>query len=239
MATREDYLSLVRSLVWSGEFDEGDVAVHIRHHRGEVEAVDKVWLLKLIRTEFELKRTAEETWPKVTDFDRLDRAFTLLEAQGVIALHRAGYTQSDGHEEVNDAYNEAGGKRSEYKGYCFYTEQDQESTLDRSDLYIAFGDLSGNDSKGVKVGQMLHAALEREGFSVEWDGTFKTRLIVNGFLWQRLRGASQAPFAEDGGTDCQEIGRQKKRRRVGTAIALFQHFVERRFQNFHGQEFFR
>ena len=185
VSTQEDILSCVRSLVWSGEYDEEEVALYIRDHFGQLDEVDRGWLLKVILSEFESKRNAEENWPKVTDFDRLDRAFTLLEAQGIIALHRAGYTQSDGHEEVDDAYNEAGGKRSEYKGYCFYTEQDQEGTLDRSDLYIAFGHLSGNDAKGVKVGQMLRAALEREGFSVEWDGTSKTRLIVKGFLWQR------------------------------------------------------
>lgn len=31
----------------------------------------------------------------------------------------------------------------------------------------------------------LPAALEREGFTVEWDGTIKTRLFVKGFRWQR------------------------------------------------------
>jgi hypothetical protein len=185
MATREDILSRLQSLVWAGEFDEGDVALYIRDHYGELDEAGKGWLLEVIRSEFESKRKAEEAWPKVTDFDRLDRAFTLLEAQGVIALHRAGYTQSDGHEEVEDAYNEAGGKSSEYKAYCFYTEQDQEHTLGGGDLYIAFGHLSGNDAKGVKVGKMLRAALEREGFRVEWDGTFKTRLIVKEFLWRR------------------------------------------------------
>jgi hypothetical protein len=185
MATQEDMLSCVRSLVWSGGFDEEEVAFYIKDHFGELYQAGKSWLLKAIRSEFESKRKTEETWPKVTDFDRLDRAFTLLEAQGVIALHRAGYTQSDGHEEVEDAYNEAGGKRSEYKGYCFYTEQDQEGALDGSGLYIAFGHFSGIDAKGVKVGQMLRAALEREGFNVEWDGTIKARLFVKGFHWQR------------------------------------------------------
>ncbi len=185
VATREDYLALVKSLVWSGQYDEGDIAEHIRFHWGEVKDVDKLWLLELIRTEFKSKQAAEKSWPKVTDFERLDRAFTLLESQGVIALHRAGYTQSDGHEEVDEAYNEAGGKRSEYKGYCFYTEQDQEATLNRGDLYIAFGELSGDKPRGVKIGQKLRAALEREGFVVDWDGSFERRLIVKSFLWQR------------------------------------------------------
>lgn len=185
MASREDILSCVKSLVWSGEFDAGDVAIYVRDHFGRLDEVDKGWLLDIIQGEVESKRKAEATWPKVTDFDRLDRAFTLLDAQGVIALHRAGYTQSDGFEDVEDAYHEAGGIRSEYKGYCFYTEQDQEGALDGSGMYIAFGHFSGMDAKGVKVGEMLRAALEHEGFNVEWDGTFKARLFVKGFHWQR------------------------------------------------------
>jgi hypothetical protein len=180
--TQEDILSRVRSLVWSGEYDEQEVALQIKDELGEV---DEGWLRQVIGSEVESKRKAEETWPKVTDFDHLDRAFTILEAQGIIALHRAGFTQSDGLEEVEDAYQERGGKNSDYAGHCFYTEQDQEGALGGTGLYIGFGHLSGNDAKGVKVGQMLRAALEREGFDVEWDGTIKSRLCLKGFHWQR------------------------------------------------------
>ncbi len=185
MATREDILSCVRSLLWSGEFDEADVALYIRDHYGELDDAGKRWLLEVIRSEFEAKRKAEETWPKVTDFDRLDRAFTMLEAQGIIALHRAGFDQSDGIEEVEDAFHESGLTKSDYAGHCFYTEQDQEGALDGSGLYIGFGHRSGNDAKAVKVGKMLRASLEREGFNVEWDGTVESRLFVKGFRWQR------------------------------------------------------
>lgn len=182
--TQEDILSWVRSLVWSGEYGEEEVALRIKHHLGDDE-VDKGWLHQVIKSEAEAKRKAEETWPKVTDFDRLDRAFTILEAQGIIALHRAGFDQSDGLEEIEDAYHEAGGKSSDYAGHCFYTEQDQEGALDGSGLPIGFGHLSGNDAKALKVGKMLRASLEQEGFNVEWDGTIKSRLFVTGFRWQR------------------------------------------------------
>jgi hypothetical protein len=183
--TQEDILSWVRSLVWSGEYDEKGVALRIEGQLGQNDEVDEGWLRKVIGSEVVSKREAEETWPKVTDFDHLDRAFTILEAQGLIALHRAGFTQSDGLEEVEDAYHEGGGKNSDYAGHCFYTEQDQEGALYRNGLYIGFGHLSGNDAKGVKVGQRLRAALEREGFIVEWDGTMKSRLYIKGFHWQR------------------------------------------------------
>jgi hypothetical protein len=52
-------------------------------------------------------------------------------------------------------------------------------------MHIGFGHLSGDDVKGVEVGELLREALEDEGLSVEWDGTIKTRLFVKGFRWQR------------------------------------------------------
>lgn len=183
--TQEDILGWVRSLVWSGEYGEDEVASQVDDRLGQDDEVDEGWLRDVIRSEAESKRKAEATWPKVTDYDRLDRAFSILEAQGIIALHRAGFTQSDGLAEVEDAYQEAGGKHSDYAGHCFYTEQDQEGALDGRGLYIGFGHLSGSDAKGVKVGQMLRAALEREGFEIDWNGTIKSRLSIKGFHWQR------------------------------------------------------
>jgi hypothetical protein len=183
--TQADILRWVRSYVWSGEYDGEEVASLIEDQLGEGDEVDEGWLRKVIRSEVAAKRKAEKTWPKVTDCDRLDRAFKALERQGVIALHMAGFTQTDGLEEVEDAYREAGGKKSKYAGHCFYTEQDQEAALDGSGMYIGFGHLSGDDAKGVEVGQMVRAALEREGLKVEWDGTIGRRLYVKGFRWQR------------------------------------------------------
>lgn len=78
-------------------------------------------------------------------------------------LHLAGFTQSDGLEEIEDAWHEAGGKTSNYASHCFYTEQDQAGALDGRGLYIGFGHLSEDDAKGVAVGHLLRAALESEG----------------------------------------------------------------------------
>lgn len=183
--TQADILHWVRCYVWSGENDAEEVALLIEDQLGEEDEVDEDWLKKAIHREFAAKRKVEKTWPKVTDCDHLDRAFEALERQGVIALHMAGFTQTDGLEAVEDAYREAGGKKSKYAGHCFYTEQDQERALDGSGLYIGFGHLSGDDAKGVEVGQRVRAALEREGLNVEWDGTIGRRLYVKGFRWQR------------------------------------------------------
>jgi hypothetical protein len=183
--TKADILQWIKSYVWSGENDPEEVAMMIEDELGEEDEVDEDWLEKEIRREFAAKRKAEKTWPEVTDCDHLDQAFKALEKQGVIALHMAGVTQSDGYEEVEDAYNEAGGKESNYAGHCYYTEQDQQLALDGSGLCIGFGHLSGDNAKGVEVGQMVRTALEGEGLKVEWDGTIGKRLCIDAFRWQR------------------------------------------------------
>jgi hypothetical protein len=183
--TQADILDWVRSFVWSGENDPDEVALMIQDQFGEDDEVDEDWLKKAIHQEFAAKRKAETTWPEVTDCDRLDRAFKTLERQGVIALHMAGFTQSDGLHEVEETYREAGGEKSTYAGHCFYTTQDQERALDGGGLYIGFGHLSGDDAKGVEAGLVVRAALEREGLNVEWDGTIQKRILVKGFQWQR------------------------------------------------------
>jgi hypothetical protein len=183
--TDADLRIWVRSFVWTGEYDADEIPLLIEDSLGVGDEVDEEWLRDVIAAEVAAKRAAEQTWPAVTDWDLLDRAFRALERQGVIALHLSGFTQSDGLEEVEDAYQEAGGKESNYAGHCFYTEQDQQRALDGAGMYIGFGHLTGDDAKGIAVGHLLRAALEAEGLNVEWDGTIKSRLFVKGFRWQR------------------------------------------------------
>ena len=73
MATKEDIVIWARSLVWSGEYNEEEVALEIADQLGEGDEFDETWIQNAIRSEVESKQKAEETWPKVTDFDRLDR----------------------------------------------------------------------------------------------------------------------------------------------------------------------
>ncbi|WP_431732095.1 DUF6891 domain-containing protein, partial [Adonisia turfae] len=56
-----------------------------------------------IDVEFETWEAEKQTWPEVTDCDRLDSAFAAINERGIIALQNAGYTQSDGYEDFLDA----------------------------------------------------------------------------------------------------------------------------------------
>jgi hypothetical protein len=71
-----------------------------------------------VESELAVKATAEKTWPRVTDCDRLDAVFAELDRGGTIALQNAGYTMSDGYSDVGERLAEC--DRDQVKGYCFY-----------------------------------------------------------------------------------------------------------------------
>ena len=126
------------------------------------------------------------TWPEVTDCDRLDAVFDALRSLGIIALHNAGYEQSDGYTYFQEAYSEAADRRR-IIGYCFYHWQDLEHALEGHGLYLAFGPADPNDeeTRGAWVGRIIANQLTEAGFEVQWDGTFKTRILIPTFDWKR------------------------------------------------------
>jgi hypothetical protein len=169
-------LDAVRRYVWSGMHNADEIAEIIDEAIFEPGQIDQDWLRAEIAKAFRLKRIEEETWPKVTDCDRLDHVFESLGEQGILALQNAGYTQSDGLSDVSQFYHEAGGEQSGIEGYCFYHGQELERVMESGELWLAFGHLSGEDEPGVEIGRRIKRAFEAAGFTVEWDGSVKTRL---------------------------------------------------------------
>jgi hypothetical protein len=185
MDKRAAALDAVRRYVWSGFHDTDEIVEIIDESVFRPGQIDKTWLRAEIRKAFRAKKAEEKSWPATTDCDRLDQVFGALEAQGIMALQNAGYEQSDGIADVTQFYQEAGGEQSDIVGYCFYHGQDLERVMQSGQLWLTYGDILGDDEKGVKTGQRIKRALEEAGFAVEWDGSIKTRLLVKGFKWQR------------------------------------------------------
>lgn len=114
-----------------------------------------------------VKKHAREkrSWPDVTDCDRLDAVFLALAAQHVVALQYAGYTQSDGYEDVSEGYHRRPDK-DKVVGYCFYHAQDLERAVNGDGLYLAFGpiDPKNEETEGPAVGALIVNELRGAGF---------------------------------------------------------------------------
>lgn len=120
------------------------------------------------------------------NFLKLDSVFNNLAKQGIVALHYAGYTQSEGFEECNEIASELYEKNEKVIGCCFYSEQDlghilhEDSTL----LYLSFGNYFDHPT-AEEVGQMIVKELEKAGFHVQWDGTSEKKIAIEDFKWDK------------------------------------------------------
>lgn len=140
---------------------------------------------ELIRAEVARQAAEQAAWPAVTDCDRLDRAFDALRARGILAIHNAGYTASEGVAEMSERYHAAGGPESGIVGYCFYHRQDMEYALEHRTLGLAYGDIDGDTARGAEVGERVRHELEAAGLRVEWSGSVDDKIDVAGFHWRR------------------------------------------------------
>jgi hypothetical protein len=125
-------------------------------------------------------------WPPMTDCDKLDQVFEALNTLGIIALQNAGYTQSDGYDDVKEIYHRRS-DRDKVIGYCFYHGQDLERVVNGEGLYLAFGPMDAQDEEieGPRVAAMIVEELKRMGFSAQWNGTFNQRIYVPAINWKR------------------------------------------------------
>lgn len=151
--TDEYILNTIKSWVWSGFYSPNKVDAMIDDILEE--GADEAMLREVVAPEFEKKAAAEASWPDTTDCDRLDQAFERLNSRGIIALHNAGYTMSDGLSDVSEVLHERG--RNGVIGYCFYHGQDVERAVVGRGLMIAFGDLDGRESKKTEIGRLVRA----------------------------------------------------------------------------------
>jgi hypothetical protein len=136
MNESESYIyDSIKTWVWSGFYSADEVYEMIEDILED--DADEQLLRSLIDPEFEKKLTAEKDWPQQTDCDRLDFAFESLNSNGIIALHNAGYTMSDGLSDVSEKLHEK--ERDQIKGYCFYHGQDVERAVLGDGLMIAYG----------------------------------------------------------------------------------------------------
>jgi hypothetical protein len=181
-----DYaISEIRRLVWSGFYDADEVQEILLDEIFQPGELDDAWAAGAIKAEFMRKKEVEGAWPLMTDCDRLDSAFDELNGSGIIALQNAGYDQDQGLEDVTDAYHEQGGADSRVEGYCFYHGQDLERAVDGEGLLLTFGDIQGDDERGIDIGHRIVETLARHGLAVSWSGTIAERIELPEIEWRR------------------------------------------------------
>ena len=125
----------------------------------------------------------QSMWPKETDCDRLDKAFAVLENEGIVARQDFTCCQTCGHSEIWDEITEAT-KTKKVLGYTFYHHQDLEWIVEIGECLLAFGATSENENDALRVGEIICKTLRKEGFNVQWDGSLNTRILIKDIDWK-------------------------------------------------------
>ncbi|MFZ6875773.1 DUF6891 domain-containing protein [Undibacterium sp. Di27W] len=171
----------IHAWVWSGFYD----ANRVNEMLDDIleEDVDETDMRALINREFSEKRKQERKWPDTTDCDKLDAAFNELNSKLIIAIQNAGYTTSDGHEDVSEIHSKM--PPGTYRGYCFYHGQDVERAVVGGGIFLAFGDMNNTEEGKLELAELIKTILQSHGLFVEWDGDINKRISIPRMIWQR------------------------------------------------------
>lgn len=136
---------------------------------------------------------AQKHWPTETDCDRLDFAFYRLEEEaGIVARQNFADCQTCGHHEIQGEI-QALQQHRPVMGYTFYHEQDTERLVDDGTLYLAFGAIEASAQAEATVARRIVAVLQEAGLTVTWNGSTKTRILIEDLDWKKRRRCKRLP----------------------------------------------
>jgi hypothetical protein len=189
----EDTRGRIHDLVWSGFHPDADVEWMITDEYldpDELTADDRAWVKAEAARACADKRAAEAGWPAQTEYDRLEAVFAQLRGEKIIALHRAGNTLADGHDDVREQWRAAGRLASGVRGCCFYHSQDLDAAVRSGRLHLAFSggmipEIAQREANTVAVGQRIVALLHAAGFGAQWSGRIDERIEADLGQWRK------------------------------------------------------
>lgn len=170
-----------------------------------------------IRRRYTAKLAADARPGATFLFDRLDDAFTRLEADDhIVAEHRAGLDLMDGRRRTAALCWERGGSFAGVHGGVFYTDADLHHAIDEGVLRLAFFALGANvTSCEASVEAMMPRILQQltdAGLPATWNGDQHTKIEIAPITWsKRSPGLPQPVKASPSSPSASLLGRLGKR----------------------------
>lgn len=152
------------------------------------EDVDPTWIGEQVNILYAKKLEEIDEWDEdeIYDFDRLADAFDELSEQKIISLHRAGYSDEDGIEEVTEAFKELVTRGIRPRGYVFYQSEQLENVLsDEPHLTLTFGASNNSMVQIREIGNLIVETLKRYELEVSWDGKPGSSIVIEDIFWQK------------------------------------------------------
>lgn len=186
----EDLRDYVRLDVATGFYDWPGIVAHARDYFGaDIDRRDLQAAMRLAFDQATAARHAEQAdWPDLTDCDRLDAAFTQLEATGMIARHHFQCCQSCANYAMLDEIDAYEAADRPWRGLVYYHEQDTESALNGEGIHLAYDAAEESDEAAVAIGHEIVACIESHGLETQWNGDILQRIHV-ALDWKRRHAA--------------------------------------------------
>jgi hypothetical protein len=141
---------------------------------------------QIVEAEIVRHRELQNSWPEITDCDRLDWAFAELQSSEIVARQNAPCCGSCAGSAIAKQIEEQQSAGKTVRGYVFYHEQDAEAAVLGRGLYLSFGSTTEEVDAALAIMHEACNALRRNGLIVAWDGSFGTKPHVQ-LVWQRRR----------------------------------------------------
>jgi hypothetical protein len=126
----------------------------------------------------------QQQWPKVTDYDRLDRAFAELERASILTRQNYWCCGTCGNAAIDDEIRKLKRRRKPVRGYTFFHEQDTEAAVDNGFLMLNYGAAEDDDSAAREVARFIVRTLKKHKLRTKWNGDLNRRIELE-LTWQR------------------------------------------------------
>ena len=139
------------------------------------------------KTVAKAKAKAKTKTKAKTGHQRLNAVFADLNARGIVALQNAGYTMSEGWEDVNEIAAQIRDRTGKPpRGATFYHGQDRERLWRGEGTHLAYGSYeTGNRHvpASLALAKEIVEVLKAHGFKPRWDGTIDERVHTGKFVF--------------------------------------------------------
>lgn len=172
-----------------GGFDKEEmIFTGLLEYFDEEEDLDEAWIKSNLSEKYAAHQRESVSWKHPTDFERLAKAFDTLNAGGIVALHNAGYTKSDGEGDCTGMIGQLEQAGIKANGFCYYHAQDLSRAVEPSirKLYIGFDSVSGDDRAAKAIAETIVATLKEHGLDVTWRGTVDQRIEIRNVDWKKI-----------------------------------------------------
>lgn len=138
----------------------------------------------------------QDSWPILTDFDKLELAFDMLEDEDIVARQHFTCCGTCGAAEIGAEIEDFEQAGRQAKGYVFFHQQDTESAVESGSLYISYGaaDAEATNEASIEVGRRLFDTLKAVGLKPIWDGKINHRVGLAIDWKRRWEGAMPKPI---------------------------------------------